>query len=74
MEVLVRVPLFEKKLNADSLAGHLLETILLRLGLKLDYWMTTQQDRANPKKYAIKKSEHFMKMQSLQKMIVVLTP
>lgn len=55
VEVLIRVALFEKKLNTDNLAGYLQETILVRLGLKLDYWMTTQQDRANTNKSLIKK-------------------
>ena len=55
VEALVRVILFEKKLNVDNLDGHLLETIFLRLGFKLDYWMTTQKDRANTKKSSIRK-------------------
>ena len=55
VEVLVRLALFDKKLNAENLAGHLLETIMLRLGLKLENWTTTQQDRASTNKSAITK-------------------
>ena len=55
VEFLVRVTLFEKKLNGDNVASHLLETIMLRLGLKLEDWFTSQQDRASTNSAAIKK-------------------
>ena len=54
VEFLSRVALFEKKLNADNLVGHFLETILMRLGLKLDNWIKTQQDRSSTNKLSIK--------------------
>ena len=55
VELLVRVSLFEKNLNTDNLDEKLIETILLRLGFKLDYWITTQKDRTNTNKSLIKK-------------------
>ena len=49
-EFLARVALFEEKLNADDALGCLIEAILMHLGLKLENFMTTQQDRPNTKK------------------------
>lgn len=61
VEVLVRVALFEKKLNGDNIASHLLETIMLRLGLRLEDWYTSQQDRASTNSAAIKKIKEMHK-------------
>ena len=55
VEVLVGVALFEKKLNGDNVASRLLETIMLQLGLKLEDWLTSQQNRASTNSAPIKK-------------------
>ena len=55
VEVVARVALFQKKINSDALANHLLKTIQIRLGLPLDTWRSVQLDRASTNKSAIKK-------------------
>ena len=44
-----------KELSSDNIASHLLEIIMLRLGLQLESCMALQQDRASTNKLALKR-------------------
>ena len=55
VEIVVRLALFEKKINSDALANHILKTIRVRLNLEVDNWMAVQLDRASTNKAAVRK-------------------
>lgn len=45
LELLVCCGLYEKKLNAENLKCHVIDTITNRVGLELKNWLSTHQDR-----------------------------
>jgi hypothetical protein len=55
IELVVRIALFERKLNSDELANHVLQCINTRLMLPLCDWTSVQLDRASTNKSAIRK-------------------
>ena len=55
IELLVRCGLYAKKLDANELKSHLIDTITNRVGLELKHWLSTHQDRAKTNKAALKK-------------------
>ena len=54
IELLVRCSLFKNKLNSETLANHILDTIVNRVGLELKNWLCTQQDRAQTNKSCLR--------------------
>ena len=46
IQVLGRVGLFQKSLNAEAIDNHLLQTLSLKIGLELKDWVVTMKDRA----------------------------
>ena len=54
IEVLVRCSLFKKKLNGLTLANHVIDTIVNRVGLHLKNWLSAQQDRASTNKTCLR--------------------
>ena len=55
VELLVKVSCFKKKLNAENIANHLIQTITGDLGLHVKNWVTSQQDRASTNLCALRK-------------------
>ena len=55
IEIVARIALFERKLNSDELANHVLNCINTRLMVPLCDWTTVQLDRASTNKAAIRK-------------------
>ena len=54
IELLVRCSLFKNKLNSETLANHILDTIVNRVDLKLKNWLCTQQGRAQINKSCLR--------------------
>ena len=71
VELVARVGLFEKKLDSDNLANHILKCLNIRLSLPLCNWVSTQLDRANTNKAALRKIKGLYKDASPKDMFCI---
>ena len=55
LDLVVRVALFDKKLKSEILAHHVIASLTGIIGLNLNNWVATMQDRASTTKATLNK-------------------